>query len=247
MGLKNSSDSQGANVSVIVYDQSGNVVMTEDNTIPARGQDAWMVGAGLENEGWVRVSSNQPLTGLCFILFRNRLMAFWSSDDKVIQAGMSIFICAAIFQVFDAVTIIYNGSLRGAGDTVWLAVISSIGAVVILGLGGLVTVGFFPQLGPLGPWIAATANITAVALAEDAIGCGGGGGDVELTQGRGDADADPAGTADPHSLIGWQRATGVQSDVPCGTVRPNVHPSRDPVGEEADPAAEVIEREGKRA
>ena len=105
------------------------------------------------------------LTGLCFILFRNQLMAFWSSDDKVIQAGMSIFIYAAIFQIFDAVTIIYNGSLRGAGDTVWLAVVSSIGAIVILGLGGIVTVRLFPQLGPSGPWIAATANITAVALA----------------------------------------------------------------------------------
>ena len=56
-------------------------------------------------------------------------MQFWSNDDKVIEAGINILIFAAIFQVFDAATIIYNGSLRGAGDTVWLAVVSALGAV----------------------------------------------------------------------------------------------------------------------
>ena len=105
------------------------------------------------------------LVGLCFFVFRNALMAFWSSDDKVIEAGVSIFVCAAIFQVFDATVIIYNGSLRGAGDTVWLAVISTLGASLLLGLGGYLMVRFFPELGALGPWIAATANIIAVGLA----------------------------------------------------------------------------------
>ncbi len=105
------------------------------------------------------------LVGLCFFVFRNGLMAFWSSDDKVIEAGVNILIFAAIFQVFDAATLIYSGSLRGAGDTVWLAVISALGAVVILGLGGLFILMFFPELGSLGPWIAATVNIIAVGLA----------------------------------------------------------------------------------
>jgi len=105
------------------------------------------------------------LVGLCFFIFRNDLMAFWSSDDKVIKAGVNILICAAIFQVFDAATIIYNGSLRGAGDTVWLAIVSALGAVVILGFGGFLILKFFPHLGSLGPWIAATVNIIAVGLA----------------------------------------------------------------------------------
>ena len=92
-------------------------------------------------------------------------MVFWSSDDKVIAAGVNILICAAIFQVFDAATIIYSGSLRGAGDTVWLAVMAVLGAVLILGLGGVLIVKFFPSLGSVGPWIAATVNIIAVGLA----------------------------------------------------------------------------------
>ncbi len=105
------------------------------------------------------------LVGLCFFIFRNGLMAFWSSDDKVIEIGVNILICAAIYQVFYAARTIYSGSLRGAGDTVWLAVTSAVGAVVILGLGGLFTLQFFPQLGSLGPWIAATFSIIIVGLA----------------------------------------------------------------------------------
>jgi len=103
--------------------------------------------------------------GLCFFVFRDALMMFWSSDDKVIEAGVNILIFAAVFQVFDAATIIYNGALRGAGDTVWLAVVSALGAVVILGLGGLFIVEFFPSLGAMGPWMAATFSIITVGLA----------------------------------------------------------------------------------
>jgi len=103
--------------------------------------------------------------GACFFIFRNTLMAFWSSDEKVIAAGVNILICASIFQVFDAATIIYNGSLRGAGDTRWLAGISTLGAILILGLGGSLIVKFFPELGVLGPWLAATFCIIFVGLA----------------------------------------------------------------------------------
>ncbi|MHC4122230.1 MAG: MATE family efflux transporter [Planctomycetota bacterium] len=105
------------------------------------------------------------LIGLCFFVFRYGLMEFWSSDDKVIQIGVNLLVCAAIFQVFDAATLIYSGSLRGAGDTIWLASVSAAGAILILGLGGIFILNFFPELGPLGPWIAATVNIVAVGLA----------------------------------------------------------------------------------
>jgi len=103
--------------------------------------------------------------GLCFFLFRENLMNFWSSDSRVIEIGVKILICAAVFQLFDAAMVIYTGSLRGAGDTAWLAGISALGAFLILGLGGLTMVIFFAELGSLGPWIAATANIIAIGLA----------------------------------------------------------------------------------
>jgi MATE family multidrug resistance protein len=105
------------------------------------------------------------LVGLCFFVFRNGLMAFWSSDHRVIEIGVNILICAAIYQVFYAARTIYSGSLRGAGDTVWLAVVSAVGAVAILGLGGFLILQLFPHLGSIGPWIAATFSIIIVGLA----------------------------------------------------------------------------------
>ncbi len=103
--------------------------------------------------------------GVCFLVFRESLMRFWSSDAKVIEAGVNILICAAVYQVFHAARTIYSGSLRGAGDTVWLAIVSSLGAVVILGAGGVLIVILFPSLGSVGPWIAASISIIAVGLA----------------------------------------------------------------------------------
>jgi len=105
------------------------------------------------------------LVGICFFVFRNALMRFWSTDTQVIHAGINILICAAIYQAFHAARTIYSGSLRGAGDTVWLAIISAVGALVVLGLGGAVMAWLFPGLEALGPWIAATASIISVGLA----------------------------------------------------------------------------------
>jgi len=105
------------------------------------------------------------LVGLCFFVFRDALMALWSTDDKVIGIGVNVLICAAIYQVFHAARTVYSGSLRGAGDTLWLAIVSALGAVVVLGLGGLFIVEFLPGFGSLGPWIAATFSIITVGLA----------------------------------------------------------------------------------
>jgi len=105
------------------------------------------------------------LIGLCLLVFRNSIMAFWSSDDTVIAIGIRIFVLAAIYQVFDAATLIYNGSLRGAGDTLWLAIVSAFGAIVVLGVGSLCIIKLFPGLGALGPWTGATISIITVGLA----------------------------------------------------------------------------------
>ncbi|UCC96580.1 MAG: MATE family efflux transporter [Phycisphaerales bacterium] len=105
------------------------------------------------------------LVGICFFLFRNALMRFWSADAKVIEIGAHILICAAVYQTFHAARTIYSGSLRGAGDTIWLAVISAVGAVVILWLGGAIIARLWPSLGALGPWIAAMLSIISVGLA----------------------------------------------------------------------------------
>jgi len=104
------------------------------------------------------------LVGIIFFVSRVALMEFWSSNEEVIKIGADILICAAIYQVFHAARVIYAGALRGAGDTLWLAIVSAAGAA-ILGLGGLVIIILSVELGALGPWIVATISIIAVGLA----------------------------------------------------------------------------------
>jgi len=110
------------------------------------------------------------LIGLCFFIFRNGIMSAWACDDKateqkVIAIGSHLLIIAAVYQVFHAARIIYSGALRGAGDTLWLAIVSACGALIILGVGGWLFVTFLPAIGAVGPWAVGTVSIVTVGLA----------------------------------------------------------------------------------
>ena len=105
------------------------------------------------------------LIGACFFFLRDELMVFWSEDPQVIAIGSNILVCAALYQMFHAARVTYAGALRGAGDTVWLALISAIGAIGILGVGGGLVVWLFPGFGALGPWVVAAFSIAVVGLA----------------------------------------------------------------------------------
>jgi len=105
------------------------------------------------------------IVAVIFLLFRHELMGFWSSNERVIELGSDIMICAAVYQLFYAARITYSGALRGAGDTIWLAAVSGVGSLVVLGLGGLMITRIMPNLGAIGPWIAATISIMIVGSA----------------------------------------------------------------------------------
>lgn len=66
LGLSNCSDTQNAAITTTIYDTNGTVIKTETRSIPARGQTSFLIGSGLNKEGWVKVVSDKPLTGLCF-------------------------------------------------------------------------------------------------------------------------------------------------------------------------------------
>jgi MATE family multidrug resistance protein len=105
------------------------------------------------------------MVAVVFLLFRHELMEFWSSNELVIDLGSDIIICAAVYQLFYAARVTYSGALRGAGDTIWLAAVSGVGSLVVLGLGGFAITRIMPDLGAIGPWIAATISIMAVGSA----------------------------------------------------------------------------------
>ncbi|MBN1943802.1 MAG: MATE family efflux transporter [Phycisphaerae bacterium] len=118
------------------------------------------------------------LCGLFFFLFRHELVRFYISIapsdvasaeiaarvDSITHIGARLLLCAAIFQVFDAAAIIYNGALRGAGDTFW-PMVTTIALCWLLQVGGGFTIVHnFPGLTSLGPWISASAFIVALSV-----------------------------------------------------------------------------------
>jgi MATE family multidrug resistance protein len=100
--------------------------------------------------------------GVIFWIFRYPLARFFATSDQadeIVRIGAGIMICAAIFQLSDAVGIVYIGALRGSGDTKWpMFVTVGLSWCIIVG-GGFAAVTLLPQLESLGPWIAASVYV----------------------------------------------------------------------------------------
>ncbi|MDI9404769.1 MAG: MATE family efflux transporter [Limnohabitans sp.] len=108
---------------------------------------------------------------LCFILFRHELTAVFIDADtaadsaaRIRAIGAGIFICASIFQLLDAVGIVYTGALRGAGDTLFPGVATVVLSWVVIIGGGMLMTRLAPQLESIGPWLAATAYIVVLGV-----------------------------------------------------------------------------------
>ena len=102
------------------------------------------------------------MCGAMFWAFRYpmaRLFATTDQADEIVRIGAGIMICAAVFQLSDAVSIVYIGALRGSGDTKWPMFVSlGLSWSIIVG-GGFAAVSLLPQLESLGPWIAASIYV----------------------------------------------------------------------------------------
>ncbi len=92
------------------------------------------------------------------------LTAEGDQQDAVVAIGTPIMLCAAVFQLFDAVGMTYSAALRGAGDTFWPSTASIVGHWLLVIGGGWLAGRYFPQAGSLGPWIAASALIVLYGL-----------------------------------------------------------------------------------
>lgn len=112
------------------------------------------------------------ICALLMVVLREPLLAIFASgpgtspdeSERIISIGSKLMICAAVFQVFDAVGIVYSGGLRGAGDTLIPGIATLVLSwALIVGL-GWAFVHFAPGLESLGPWIAAAAYIIALGI-----------------------------------------------------------------------------------
>ncbi len=137
------------------------------------------IGAGRPDLAAHRAGLGVMLTtvymGACavaFVLFREPLVRFFIDDEaapelaaEILRQGQVLLICAAVFQLGDAVAITRSGALTGAGDTVWPGVVTVIASWVFVVGGGWLFVTFAPQLTSLGPWIGAAAFVIVLGIA----------------------------------------------------------------------------------
>ncbi len=103
------------------------------------------------------------LMGGVFALFGDVIItkAFGQSGE-IVTIGYKLLLLAAVFQAFDAVTIVSAGALRGAGDTRWMAVV--MGFASYLGFLPLATaLSFWDDWGAVGGWVGATIYIIGVS------------------------------------------------------------------------------------
>jgi multidrug resistance protein, MATE family len=90
-----------------------------------------------------------------FVLAAEPLMRLFTQDPEVIRIGRTLLIFAAVYQLFDAMYVVYNGALRGAGDTLIPAVVTAGLCWGITVVGGYWIARLWPQWGVSGPWSAA--------------------------------------------------------------------------------------------
>ncbi|UCC32739.1 MAG: MATE family efflux transporter [Phycisphaerales bacterium] len=92
------------------------------------------------------------------------LISLFNTDPEVVEIGTTIMMCAAVFQLFDAIGITYSAALRGAGDTFVPSVFFIVSNwVIIVGCGWLVAT-HYSHLGSLGPWLAASGLIVITGV-----------------------------------------------------------------------------------
>jgi len=125
VGLRNGSETSSASVTVTCIRQNGTTFDSQAKTIPALGQTAFMMKPG---EGWAKVTSDEPLTGLGFIA-----MAY---DDKLMfdipfvsEPAKTLYI-PHVAQDATWDTIVYVCNPNGSETTIYLTFVRSDGTVV---------------------------------------------------------------------------------------------------------------------
>jgi len=102
------------------------------------------------------VASYMVGCGCLFFIGRRFLLLAFTNDPQTLAIGAIYMTYSAVYQFFDALYIVYNGALRGAGDTFVPAMATAVFCWVILVAGALLVAKFAPWAGYGGPWFVAT-------------------------------------------------------------------------------------------
>jgi MATE family multidrug resistance protein len=98
-----------------------------------------------------------------FMLIPNLLLGLFSSDPNVLSYGGPLLMVGALYQFFDAIAIVSDGALRGAGDTRWPFVVRCLLSWVVF-LPAAYLLAIPGGLGLTGAWLGGLAQIILLAL-----------------------------------------------------------------------------------
>lgn len=120
------------------------------------------------------------LCGLVFWIFRYPMVSLYikvmpsenlspaqaqALASEILHIGSRFMLLAAVFQLFDAVGIVYNGALRGAGDTFWPMIVATVLSWTIIIVGGTLATVLLPGLSSVGPWAVASLYVVVLGIA----------------------------------------------------------------------------------
>lgn len=103
------------------------------------------------------------LVGIGFWVLSEPLMRAFTADSDVIALGSSLLRLMAFYQLFDAANIVFRGSLIGAGDTRFTALVTLVLAWTVM-VGGGYALAFEFHLGLIGAWIGPFVYLMIMAL-----------------------------------------------------------------------------------
>jgi len=126
LALKNTSTAEVAHVTVEGIRKTGSLINSQVKTIPSRGQAAFFMQPG---EGWAKVSSDKPLTGLAFIT--ERAGAGLMFDITLIPALGKKLHVPHVAQYEDFDTIVYVCNPNDAETIIYLTFVKIDGQVVV--------------------------------------------------------------------------------------------------------------------
>jgi MATE family multidrug resistance protein len=93
--------------------------------------------------------------GIVFVVGRVALIRLFTAEEQVVRIGAIYLVFAAIYEISDALYIVYSGALRGAGDTFVPTVVMASLCWSMMVAGGYCMARFVPQAGFGGPWAVA--------------------------------------------------------------------------------------------
>ncbi|MFO0827138.1 MAG: MATE family efflux transporter [Phycisphaerales bacterium] len=111
--------------------------------------------------------------GVTFGVFRHELIELFARGaqttpeqvEALVRIGGWMMICAAVFQTFDAIGVVFSGALRGAGDTLFPGLVTVVFSwVFIVGLGWLLATRLAPRWESFGPWVASSVYIILLGI-----------------------------------------------------------------------------------